>query len=82
MDPSILHQLVLGQPDLQDVPGWFFTSTADEVYYYFLAIPNTTTESLCSNCLELIRTRSPTQLLGEKLLRSNGSFPVSHETRA
>ena len=24
-----------------DVPGWFFTSTADEVYYYFLAILNT-----------------------------------------
>src|SRR5947209_3882402 len=24
-----------------DVPGWFFTSSADEVYYYFLALLNT-----------------------------------------
>jgi hypothetical protein len=27
-----------------DVPGWFFTSKADEVYYYFLALLNSETE--------------------------------------
>jgi len=27
-----------------DVPGWFFTSTADQVYYYFVAILNNGSE--------------------------------------
>jgi len=27
-----------------DIPGWFFTSSADEVYYYFLALLNTETQ--------------------------------------
>lgn len=54
-----------------DVPGWFFTSTADEVYYYFLAILSSTSElkPLYSEYLELVRTRSSTHELEEKLLR-------------
>ena len=67
-----------------DAPGWFYTSKADQVHYYFPAILNTTTKlkRLHDEYLELIRTRSSTQQLEEKLLRSNVSFPVSHETRA
>lgn len=55
-----------------DVPGWFFTSTADEVYYYFLAILSSTSElrPLYSEYLELIRTRSPTHELETKLLKT------------
>ncbi len=54
-----------------DLPGWFYVSTADQVYYYFPAILNTTTElrPLYSEYLELVRTRGPTQDLEKKLLR-------------
>src|SRR3990170_5619343 len=53
-------------------PGWFFTSTADQVYYYFLAILNTTAElrPLYAEYLELVRAQRPTPGLDEKLLRS------------
>ena len=55
-----------------DVPGWFYTSTADEVYYYFLAILNTTGElrPLYAEYLELVRAQRPTLGLDEKLLSS------------
>ncbi len=55
-----------------DVPGWFYTSTADQVYYYFLAILNTTAElrPLYAEYLELVRAQTPTLDLDEKLLRS------------
>ena len=55
-----------------DAPGWFFTSKADEVYYYFLAILSTPAElrPLYSEYLELVRTQNHTQELEEKLLRS------------
>ncbi len=55
-----------------DVPGWFYTSTADEVYYYFLAILSTTTElkPLYSEYLELVRGGKSTEDHEARLLRS------------
>ena len=54
------------------IPGWFYTSTADQVYYYFLSILNTTAElrPLYAEYLELVRAQRPTLGLDEKLLRS------------
>ena len=51
---------------------WFYTSTADEVYYYFLALLNTTAElrPLYAEYLELVRAQRPTLGLDEKLLSS------------
>ena len=45
-----------------DVPGWFFTSSADEVYYYFLALLNTETQlnPLYSKYVELTKGDQPT----------------------
>jgi hypothetical protein len=55
-----------------DVPGWFFTGSADEVYYYFLAILSTPSDlrPFYSEYLELLRTRNSTQQLEAKLLSS------------
>ncbi len=56
-----------------DAPGWFYTSKADEVYYYVLAILNATTElrPLYSEYLELTRTR---------LLHQNSPEPQGSDT--
>ncbi len=53
-----------------DVPGWFYTSTADEVFYYFLVILSTTAElrPLYSEYSNLVRTGRPTEELEAKLL--------------
>ena len=54
-----------------DVPGWFFTSSADEVYYYFLALLNTETQlnPLYSEYVELVKGNQPTEEVENRLLR-------------
>src|SRR5204862_2103487 len=54
-----------------DVPGWFFTSSADEVYYYFLALLNTETQlnPLYSKYVELTKGDQPTDEVENRLLR-------------
>jgi len=54
-----------------DVPGWFFTSSADEVYYYFLALLNTGTQIdlLYSEYVELVKDNQPTDEVENRLLR-------------
>jgi hypothetical protein len=54
-----------------DVPGWFFTSSADEVYYYFLALLNTETQlnPLYSEYVELAKANQPTDEVENRLLR-------------
>ncbi len=54
-----------------DVPGWFFTSSADEVYYYFLALLNTETQlnPLYSEYVELVKGNQPTNEVENRLLR-------------
>ena len=54
-----------------DVPGWFFTSSADEVYYYFLALLNTETQlnPLYAKYVELVKSNQPTDELENRLLR-------------
>jgi hypothetical protein len=54
-----------------DVPGWFFTSSADEVYYYFLALLNTETQlnPLYSEYVELVKGDQPTDEVENRLLR-------------
>ncbi len=46
-------------PNRPDLPVWFFTSTADQVYYYFLAILSTASElgPSYSEFLEFVRVR-------------------------
>jgi len=54
-----------------DVPGWFFTSSADEVYYYFLALLNTETQlnPFYSEYVELAKSDQPTDEVENRLLR-------------
>ncbi len=54
-----------------DVPGWFFTSSADEVYYYFLALLNTENQlnPLYSEYVELVRGNQSTDEVENRLLR-------------
>ena len=54
-----------------DVPGWFFTSSADEVYYYFLALLNTETQlnPLYAKYVELVKGNQPTDEVENRLLR-------------
>jgi hypothetical protein len=54
-----------------DVPGWFFTSSADEVYYYFLALLNTENQlnPLYSEYVELVKGNQPTDEVENRLLR-------------
>src|SRR5438128_5394781 len=54
-----------------DVPGWFFTSSADEVYYYFLALLNTETQlnPLYTEYVELVKDDQPTDEVESRLLR-------------
>jgi hypothetical protein len=54
-----------------DVPGWFFTSSADEVYYYFLALLNSETQlnPLYSEYVELVKGNQPTDEVENRLLR-------------
>jgi hypothetical protein len=54
-----------------DVPGWFFTSSADEVYYYFLALLNTETQlnPLYAEYVELVEGNQPTEEVENRLLR-------------
>ena len=54
-----------------DVPGWFFTSVADEVYYYFLALLNNETQlnPLYAQYLELVKGNQPTDELEHRLLQ-------------
>src|SRR5712692_7485738 len=54
-----------------DVPGWFFTSSADEVYYYFLALLNTEDQlnPLYSEYVELVKGNQSTDEVENRLLR-------------
>ena len=54
-----------------DVPGWFFTSSADEIYYYFLALLNTETQlnPLYAEYAELVKNIRPTDEVENRLLR-------------
>ena len=54
-----------------DVLGWFFTSSADEVYYYFLALLNTETQlnPLYAEYVELVKGNQRTEELENRLLR-------------
>jgi hypothetical protein len=54
-----------------DVPGWFFTSSADEVYYYFLALLNTETQlnPLYAEYVELVKDNEATDEVENRLLR-------------
>jgi hypothetical protein len=54
-----------------DVPGWFFTSSADEVYYYFLALLNREEElnPLYAEYVELVKGNEPTDEVEYRLLR-------------
>jgi hypothetical protein len=54
-----------------DAPGWFFTSSADEVYYCFLALLNTETQlnPLYAEYVELVNGNHPTEELENRLLR-------------
>ena len=54
-----------------DVPGWFFTSSADEVYYYFLALLNTEDQlnPLYAEYVELAKGNQPTDEVENRLLR-------------
>ncbi len=54
-----------------DVPGWFFTSSADEVYYYFLALLNTEVQltPFYAEYVELVEDNQPTDDLENRLLR-------------
>src|SRR4029077_12685956 len=54
-----------------DVPGWFFTSSADEVYYYFLALLNNETElnPLYAQYVELVKGNQPTDEVENRLLQ-------------
>jgi hypothetical protein len=53
-----------------DVPGWFFTSSADEVYYYFLALLNTENQlnPLYSEYVELAKDNHSTDEVENRLL--------------
>ena len=73
-----------------DVPGWLFTSSADEVYYYFLALLNTETQlnPLYAKYVELVRGNQSTDGVENRLLQELRvdrdllvSFPLS-EARA
>src|SRR5713226_5670249 len=48
-----------------DVPGWFFTSSADEVYYYFLALLN----ALYAEYVQLAKGNQSTYEVENRLLR-------------
>ena len=54
-----------------DVPGWFFTSSADEVYYYFLALLNTETQlnPFYAEYVKLVNGNQPTDEVENRLLR-------------
>src|SRR6266568_422862 len=53
-----------------DVPGWFFTSSADEVYYYFLALLNTESQlnPFYAEYMELVNGHQPTDEVENRLL--------------
>ncbi len=55
-----------------DVPGWFFTEKADEVFYYYLALLNAESElnPIHAEYVSLVRSGSPTNGIENKLLRS------------
>jgi len=54
-----------------DVPGWFFTSSADEVYYYFLALLNSETQlnPLYEEYVKLVKSNQTTDEVENRLLR-------------
>jgi hypothetical protein len=55
-----------------DVPGWFFTGSADEVYYYFLALLNEESElnPIYAEYVSLAKSNTSTQEVENKLIRS------------
>jgi hypothetical protein len=55
-----------------DVPGWFFTEKADEVFYYYLALLNAESElnSIHAEYANLVRSGSSTEAIENKLLHS------------
>jgi len=54
-----------------DVPGWFYTSSADEVYYYFLALLNTEDDlnPFYAEYVELVKDNQPIDDVEHRLLR-------------
>jgi hypothetical protein len=54
-----------------DVPGWFFTSSADEVYYYFLALlnPENQLNPLYTEYVELVKSNQQPDEVENCLLR-------------
>ena len=55
-----------------DVPGWFFTEKADEVFYYYLALLNEESELslIYTEYVTLVKSRSSTEEIENRLLRS------------
>jgi hypothetical protein len=55
-----------------DVPGWFFTEKADEVFYYYLALLNAESElsPIYAEYVDLVKSRSSTDRIEDKLLHS------------
>jgi hypothetical protein len=55
-----------------DVPGWFFTEKADEVFYYYLALLNAESElnPIYGEYVNLVKLGSSTSEIENKLLRS------------
>ena len=55
-----------------DVPGWFFTGSANEVYYYFLAILNEESElnPIYAEYASLAKSKSPTTEVENRLIHS------------
>jgi len=55
-----------------DVPGWFFTEEADEVFYYYLALLNEETElsPIYAEYVNLVKSGSATDGIENKLLQS------------
>ncbi|HZY93748.1 MAG TPA: hypothetical protein VFE98_02675 [Candidatus Bathyarchaeia archaeon] len=56
----------------RDVPGWFFTGQADEIYYYYIALLNDERElnPIYADYAKLARTNTSTLEIENKLLRS------------
>lgn len=56
----------------EDIPGWFFTSNADEVFYYYLALLNEPNElnPIYSLYKEAITQHRETEAIEDQLIRS------------
>jgi len=54
IDRERFQQMVLCLLDRKQMSRWFFTSSADEVYYYFLALLNTEKNELTATYAEYV----------------------------